>query len=253
MSRDNKYLTKVVAASLLGDASVSRLEGPNSNSCFEIVQRSDHQDYLEYLGNKLQDITSLKITSPCEACSKEQKIIIQGVETTARPKLRLRTSRHPFFTKFRERMYGTGRKSVDPHYLTLLDWEFLAQWYQEDGWYSSTYQPKSRATITKLALSTSGFTYGEHVILRQALKEKLDLTWNIQKFNRPSGVLYRLELYKKQIPEFMEGVYKYIVPSFEYKIARMVNPSKEEGDDTVQTVQECAEQNGNISASAIAE
>lgn len=226
--RDNKYLTKITAASLLGDGTVYIAKSSRAvNAFFKINQVEDHTDYLEWLSEKHDELTNTKLYGPydrtCPKCINPKRQYV------------LQTKTHPFYTKFRDRMYATGVKTVDPHYLTLLDWEFLSIWYQEDGSFAqydenTKFGPYRR---NKLTIASMGFSYGDNMLLRQALNEKLGLIWNIrQNKSKSGGFLYYLELYRKQIDVFIEGVMPYIQPSFQYKISRTVSPLKK-GEEIV--------------------
>jgi hypothetical protein len=240
MTRDNKYITKIIAASLLGDASIETDKRDNGNHSFTINQIVDHKDYIQLLSSIIEPITSTSIT----LVDKSKQTHIIGVPTVCKNQLRLRTKRHPFFNSFRERMYINGRKVVDPHYLTLLDWEFLAHWYMQDGYMSAYWSKKEKKAYACYAvgLCTNNFSYPEQMFLRSKLKEKLNLDWNVVK----DGRNYRLKLSAQQIPLFINGVKQYIAPSFHYKIDYSYHDKKllslveriapEKGDDIVWSV-----------------
>lgn len=212
MQRDNKYITKVIAASLLGDGSVSKIS-ENRNPVFEISLLSSHIDHLNYLEEVI-----LPITTASYYIRKPEVFIYNNKESKRQEQTRLRTKAHPFFKKFRERMYPHGHKVVDPHYLTLLDWEFLAIWYQEDG-YLTAYYSNGKHPQYRIGLSTNGFSYGDNHLLRSALKEKLNLDWNVTNHTNPNGSRsYKLILSPKQIDIVITNTSRYIQPSFEYKI-----------------------------------
>lgn len=212
--RNNKELTKIIAASLHGDGSIYKDKRDNGNCSFEIGQTEAHRDYLEYLCQKLEGLTTFSITPS----RKEQDTVIAGRETRTKPMWRLRSARHPFFNKFRERMYGTGRKSVDPHYLTLLDWEFMAHWYQEDGSLSVSVH-KEKYFQYHLEIASQSFSYAENMQLRAAIKEKLNLDWRVVPMKNSKGsVLYKLQSSRKDIETFCENISPYVVNSFLYKI-----------------------------------
>ena len=206
---NNMYLTKMVAASLLGDGSVHIPSDGSKNALFTIAQVITHKDYIDKLQNILENITRTKTR------------IHQPELKNAKEQITLQTMRHPFYTKFRERMYGTGKKCVDPHYLTLLDYEFLAHWFMEDGSLSSTPQRKDGRWYNRKEayLHTNGFSYGDNILLKQALKEKLDIESNVRIYTGKTGNrTYFLSIYKKSIDAMLEGISPFIVPSFEYKI-----------------------------------
>lgn len=210
---NNKYLTKITAASLLGDGGIYIPTSTRSiNGRFYIAQIEDHKDYLDWLADKHATIAKTTIYGPysvkCPQCVNPKK------------QYRLQTAQIPFYTKFRQRMYPQGKKVIDPHYLTQLDYEFLAIWYQEDGTYISCLERKDYVR-ERIQLASMSFSYAENLLLREALKEKLNLIWNIRRVKSKSGgFLYQLELYKKQYDVFINGVMPYIQPSFMYKVTR---------------------------------
>lgn len=217
--RDNKELTKYVASFLLGDASICKDSRYNSNCTFEICQIEDHLDYLEWIKNIIGDITT---TTLLEKPMKSKEIIFpNGITSMVKQQYRVRSKSHPFFNKFREKLYATGRKTIDFHYFTLFDWETLAIWYMDDGYISDyVVQNKQgyRYKYPKLGLSTQGFTQAENFVLKKFIKEKFDLEFNLLRNKYPSGIKYRLVAKTSDIPKFLDGITPYILPSFEYKL-----------------------------------
>jgi len=244
--RNEKEITKYIASSLLGDGSICidrRDYYKNGNANFEICQTTDHLDYLEWLQDKLNPLTSATLgLKPSNKVEKEV-IFPNGITSTVKPQYRLRTARHPFFNKFRDRLYGTGRKTIDNHYFTLFDWETLAMWYMEDGYISNPISRNrygSGYRYSVLGLCTQGFTQAENFVLKKFLKEKFNLEFNLQQAKYPSGIKYKLVAKSDNIPIFLEGVSKFILPSFEYKLDykhEKISPrgdsSKQEDEDIV--------------------
>lgn len=209
--RDEAYITKVVAASLLGDASVNYANSKNPH--FEISLISEHKDHLDFLETVLAPITRISWYT-----RKAEEFYIGDKATRRKEQTRLRTQCLPFFEKFRQRMYPLGHKVVDPHYLTFLDWEFLAIWYMQDG-HLSAYYAKDKYPQYAIGIASNSFSYADNHYLRIQLKEKLNLDWNVNKHTNTSGTLsYKLKLSATQIDYFCENIKPYIQPSFEYKI-----------------------------------
>jgi hypothetical protein len=222
--RNDKEITKYIASSLLGDGCISidkRDYYKGGNATFEICQIIDHKDYLEWLQEKINPLTNSKLELKPSNREEKEYTFPNGITSTVKPQYRLRTARHPFFNKFRDRLYGTGRKTIDNHYFTLFDWETLAMWYMEDG-YISSYNTKNRYgseyKYSKLGLSTQGFTQAENFILKKFIKEKFNLEFNLQQNKYPSGIKYRLVAKTDNIPMFLDGISKFILPSFYYKL-----------------------------------
>lgn len=204
--RDNKYLTKIIAGSLLGDGYVSNITTVEGNSRFELSQVIDHIDYIDWFADRLESITSINTHIVHR--------INNGVNV--KPQKVLKTKQHPFYTKFRHRMYANGYKTVDPHYLTLLDAEMLAIWYMDDG----SLALNTKNSQASVYLYTDSFSYGDNLILREALKEKTGFIWNIHKRQSKQGhIKYRLYLYKKQNELFFEYIQPFVLPSFQYKMS----------------------------------
>jgi hypothetical protein len=211
--RDEKYITKIIAASLLGDGSVgyNKTKYPS----FEIRILTEHKDHLDYLASVIEPLTK------CSWYERPAHDFVQNGKTYHRKtQTRLRTSAHPFFKPFRDRMYPLGHKIVDPHYLKLLDWEFLAVWYMQDGHLSAyTNKKNNKLHYFQLGLATNSFSYADNHFLRIQLKERLDLDFSVNIHTNTSGTRgYKLKLNSQQIDYFCENVKPYIQPSFEYKI-----------------------------------
>src|SRR5689334_14062797 len=127
MDRDNKQATKIIAASLLGDGNIHRENGIK-NGRFSLTQLPIHKDHVEYVAQFLEPITRLR---RYEQTSTDK--IVMGKQSKSNGRYSIISMNHPFYTHIYNRWYGTGRKSLDTHYLTLLDFESLALWYQQDG------------------------------------------------------------------------------------------------------------------------
>lgn len=127
--------------------------------------------------------------------------------------VRLESKTHPKLTTIWERVYLDGRKVIDPHMLTLLDAEALAIIFMADG---GRYVDKRCHATPNYKLHTKGFSYGDNWLLKKALKEKLDLEFNINRH----GKYWFLSLRAKDSTKFEEIVSPYVLPSFNYKLGR---------------------------------
>lgn len=202
---NSKYLTKIVAGSLLGDGSVHIPNDGSRNARYSQNKTADHRDYVEWLIERLETITKVSVWD------------YQPKMQNAKPAIGFQTRTHPFYTKFRDRMYPLGYKSVDPHYLTLLDWEMLAVWYQEDGTIHSRVQGNYQDI--QVALRSDSFTYGDNLLLKKALKEKTETEWNVRRMTNKKGEFkYYLALVRSSLPRFIDNIAPFILPSFEYKV-----------------------------------
>ncbi len=131
-----------------------------------------------------------------------------------KPQIRLESRRHPKLTKIYERIYIDGHKVIDPHMLTLLDAEALAIIFMADG--SRHTGVGVSSTKAYYRLNTKGFSYGDNWLLKKAIKEKLDLEFNIHRQNQ----YFYLALRAKDSELFESLVSPYMLPSFRYKLGR---------------------------------
>lgn len=129
------------------------------------------------------------------------------------PQVRLESASHPVLTKIWERVYLEGRKVIDPHMLTMMDAEALAIIFMADG--GRSVDKRCNATPS-YKLHTKGFSYGDNWLLKKALKESLDLEFNINRH----GKYWFLSLRTKDSAKFEELVSPYVLPSFNYKLGR---------------------------------
>ena len=210
--RDNKYITKIVAACLLGDGCVSR-DGettPGQNSRFQLSMTEKNRDHIEYIQERIEPISRTNI----RLHTREVENAKDGL--SRQDQLRLVGGRHPFYTNFRNRMYPHGYKVVDPHYLTLVDWEFLAILFQQDGTLVHSYANKKYLNYA-VSIATLNFSYGDNMLMKKAFKEKLGLEWNVSPTTKNGKRMWFLRLMNKQLFQFIDGVMPYIQPSFMYK------------------------------------
>lgn len=216
---NNMYLTKIVAASLLGDGCVHIPKDGSINAKYTQSKTIPHIDYVDWMCERLEQITHVNRSN------------YQPKMLNAKECIQIQTRCHPFYTKFRQRMYGTGVKCVDPHYLTLLDWEFLAVWYQEDGTMNIRQRARDKTPDIQISIATNCFSYGDQMLLKEALKEKLDLEWNIRSYTNKNGNrLYTLHLLRKCADTFIDKINQFIVPSFQYKCSYDKLLIKQDGD-----------------------
>jgi len=209
MQRDNKQATKIVAASLLGDGNIHRENG-TKNGRFNLTQVPTHRDHVEYVAQFLEPITRIRRYEQLPT----DKVIV-GKQSRSNGRYSIISMNHPFYTHIYNRVYGTGRKTVDPHYLTLLDYEMLAIWYQQDG----SLGVKNHTTYRVPLLMTDNFSMPEVMLLSKAIYEKLDIITTLQKNRKQNGeYYYRLRFGAKTTEKFIEGITPFVQPSFQYKL-----------------------------------
>lgn len=178
----------------------------SKNARFIINMKKENLDFVEAIRETLE---SLEI-----GCSISDRKDYNKDGFTRQPQVRLESCNHPKLTAIRDRIYIDGRKVIDPHMLTMLDAEALAIVFMADG--SRVYDKRSPDAKPNITLNTKGFSYGDNFLLKKAIKEKLDLEFNIQRQNN----YWYLRLRAKDIDKFDEIVKPFVFPSFSYKLGR---------------------------------
>jgi hypothetical protein len=193
---DKKQLIKLLSTFVMGDGGVYY---SGHNCRYVRNQLTKHEDFLNFQKNVLEMVTSTTL------------INVPDIRDNRQPCSRLMTRAHPVFTKLREQIYTGNYKSISPHYLKLMDWEMLAYLYQDDGCISI--YTKDNNDYCDITLNLKRLSYGDQLLLKNALKEKLDLEFNVN-----GRKFYFLRLRFKDQAKFLNGVARYIFPSFEYKL-----------------------------------
>lgn len=206
-----KDFVKCVAASLLGDGTIEKQKYGNAR--FSLKQKIDHRDYVDYIANYLESLTSVSYYT-----TEPKQYEIRNKLCNISASVTVRTKAHPVYTQMYERAYLNRIKRIDPHYLTFIDAEYLAIWFMEDGY--SMYPADSVNPNPLIVLCTDAFTYGDLIMARRAIIEKTGFIFNVNKRskNKNGELTYRMHLSRKQSQQFLEFVRPYIVPSFEYKL-----------------------------------
>lgn len=228
MKRNDYYISKIISACLLGDGFILKDDsgGRNRNGQFRLRMMLDHIDHVQYIGDVLSLVTNIKY----DYSEPRNNLVICGHASRSNGHVLLRTQNHPIYTEQRSRWYLDGVKRIDPHACTLLDWELLAIWYQQDGYINA---PRKDCINQGITLCTDCFSYGDLNMIRIALIEKLGLSFNIRhrSYNKLGERTYRLELFRKQTPLFLESIQRFIQPSFQYKLLQKEHPERD--DDIV--------------------
>lgn len=210
---DKKQLTKIISYLAMSDGSLHS-NGGSKNCVFSMSLVAKHKDFLEYAKSIIENITS------CNTYYQEREIPRQDL-------IKIQSLSHPFFTDLRDRIYVGTYKSIDIHALKLLDFEALAILYMCDGCLGKYVKSDGKASYS-LTLNLCRLSYGDFMLLKKALKDKLDLEFNIVRTNRK---YYTLRLRSKDLQKFMDGVTPYIFNSFLYKVDfRTVDSTEVDGD-----------------------
>lgn len=189
-----KELMKYISAFTMGDGGVYY----SGNNCrFVANQIERNRDYIEWRANILRELTDVNLHIS-EQMGKQ-------------PLLCTTTKTHPVYTAVRERLYVDNYKSVDPHYLKLLDWEMLAILYQDDG---SIHDDKRCNATPIVRLNTKRLSYGDSWLLKKTIKDRLGIEFNVHRhYHR-----YFLSLRAKDYEQFKLNFESFIKPSFSYKL-----------------------------------
>jgi hypothetical protein len=210
---NKKELVKLISYITMGDGGLYIIGGC-TNASFAMNMKTENMDYILFCKEVLEQVTSCSITN-------------RVVEGNRKPQVRLQSKTHPLLTSIRERIYTDTYKGIDPHALKMLDAQALAILYMCDGSLVVTPPNEKRGSISNeysVTLNMKRLSYGDQFILKKALKEMLDLEWNINRQNQ----YYYLRLRAKDVDKFMGMVTPFVFPSFQYKIKecfRVVSPS----------------------------
>lgn len=232
MSKNKKEVTKLLSFMAMADGGIYYSKN-HKNAKFIMNMRKANQDYVEYVASAIGEITTAYIYE-------RKDYNVDGC--VRQPQLRVESSAHPYFNTLHSRIYTDKYKGLDPHALKLLDPEALAILYMCDG---SLFVDKVEGSKKRLVndsysvrLHLKRLCYGDQIMLKKALKDKLDQEWNVTR----AGKYYELRLRNKDIPKFMDQVGPYVLPSFQYKLVRL---APEMGGDIVCSVEESTEASRN--------
>lgn len=196
---DKKELMKLCSFIVMGDGGLYKISKDVSNYKFIMNMKSENLDFILYCKDILENVTSCRIYDRKDYNIDEYNRKLQK---------RIESKVHPFFTNIHNRIYINKYKGLDPHAFKLFDWECLAILFMSDG------SGCLKSGYKDYSLNMKRLSYGDQLFLKDQLKEKLDLEWNINKQNK----YYYLRLRKKDYEKFENGIRKYILPSFKYKI-----------------------------------
>ena len=213
---DKKELTKLVSYFIMGDGGAYINK---QNAKFIMNMKAENKDYIDWVDKVFSEFVGTKQYERkdynTDGCGRA-------------PQIRLETNTHPFITTIRDRIYTDGYKGIDPHALKLLDWEAMAILYMCDGCLHED-KPNEKKGLKNsswnLTLNMKRLSYGDQLLLKQAIRDRLGVEFNINR----QGKYYYMRLRSKDVEKFCVGVLPYMKDSFSYKI-RMLDPSIEGGD-----------------------
>ena len=120
-----------------------------------------------------------------------------------------RTVSHPYLVNLRKLFYKKDRSEVIPESFLekFLNPLSLAVWIMDDG----TNELGSGKCVK---INSQSFSYTDHEIICKLLRNKFDLKANINK----DRTYFRIRFHKESMPQLIEMVRPYILPSLFYKL-----------------------------------
>jgi len=193
---DKKTLMKYIASFVMGDGGVYRITNGNSYK-FVGGHAEKHRDYVDWKCEILKELTTVRVS--------------RVLKERRQPYLRIETNTHPIYRKVRNRLYVNGNRRIDPHYLTLMDWEMMAILFQDDGNAKDRSLENRKPSIT---LPVCMLSFGDSKLFADAVSDKLGIFFNVV---RAGKGYYNLRLRNKDGAVFMQNIKPYLQKSFEYK------------------------------------
>lgn len=225
----------VIAGMVLGDGCVF-FPKAGKNAYLRIQHGERQRDYLLYKATLLQELTGVTVTE------------IGGKY----PGLALRTASHPLFTRLRRLAYPTGTKTVSKTWLTWLTPQGLAIWYMDDGSISKQFSVnksgRRRISRREVCLATCGFSYSDHKLLVEFIKERFGLEAKIKR----DGRYFRLRFGAVEANKLFDIIRPYVIPSLAYKLDMQYEPKQPNveqptslAEEPVRSLQGCKEGHRN--------
>ena len=117
-----------------------------------------------------------------------------------------RTISHPELNRYRKLFYDTENRKILPNkLLRMLNLRSLAIWIMDDG---------SRDGRS-LRINSQNFSYSEHIILKDILRNNFEVEANIHKDRH----MFRLWIKAKDMDKLKKNIFPHIIPSMLYKLS----------------------------------
>lgn len=206
MNIDPKRLSKLVGYMTTFDGGVYYSSKTAGNCKFIMNMRKENEDYILWVKQTLENITSVSIREPAD---------YNTDGCTRKPLLRLESRAHPYFTKIRERVYIDNHKVIDPHLLKQMDAEALAIIFMCDG--GTHLDLRFKNPHASISLHTKGYSYADNMALSKSIYKNLGIVTNVNRHNK----YWFLRVSTKSHKKFYDEVNPYVCPSFAYKFERI--------------------------------
>jgi len=188
---------ELVYGTLLGDATI-KFNGRTGrkNAFLQISQTSKGLTELKY--KILSNFVKTKIKIYEDKRPNRKKIY------------HFKTISHPIFTEIYGNLYPNGIKTVSRGWLEKLTPFSLAIWYMDDG--------SVVKSNHQMRISTESFGYGQHLLLKEYLKNLWDIRVDINHSPKPNKFI--LSFKAKERDKFFELINTFIIPEMQYKISK---------------------------------
>lgn len=203
---DKKQLLKLVSAFSMADGGLYK-RSENGQAYFMMNMLACHKDYIEWVKSVLENLVHVNMTPVANPCK--------------RPQTNLNSRTHPFLTSIHGRLYRDKYKGLDEHAMKLFDWEVMAIFYMADGGlYVEQPNPKKGLVNPSptVSLYMKRLSYGDSKFLKEVIRDKLGVEFNINKHFYKGTTYYFLRLRRKDVEKFVEGIKPFMKESFYYKL-----------------------------------
>ena len=189
-------LNEIIIGCMLGDLSAEK-PGENSNTRLQFKQSLKNKIYIEHLYLLFQEFCGSKPLIMSKFDSRPNKM----KEYSA---IKFQTLSLPCFNKYRESFYNLeGIKIIPDNLQELLTARGLAYWIMDDGY----------KTVKGFYICTESFSFQEHQILIQLLKNKFNLQSSAHKTTNG----YRLYFNSSSKDRLLQLIKPYLLEHFYYK------------------------------------
>lgn len=188
-----------------------------SDGCIDQSRRFDlyniHEEYVILISNYLNSITNTRTS----IYKKYDKRFTDSIG------YRLTTNGNKYFSKFREMFYTNGRKTLTKYICDRLDFQALAHVWMCDGYMYHAKNPKENKIQNIGYFCLEGFPRDELQLFVNRLSE-LGINSRLEKVAWGFG--FRPKISGIDLQKFVDKIYPYIIPCFQYKTFLYYKSSK---------------------------
>ena len=218
---------------VLGDGFLDRTIA-KENSRIRLQHSNKQRDYCLWKSEMLKYLTNITI--------------IEDKKVNA---VRIQSSRHPFYTRLREWVYVSSRKTVTEHALKIITPLGIAIWYMDDGCFCKSGRWVDDYSVQ---LYTNSFSEAENNLIQYYFKKKWGVDWTVYSKNERGEKHYFLSLRntkaQRKIDTFFSLIRPYIHKSMLYKLGTDESNLENEVSDIGRTVLKNTEVDRNINSTS---